>query len=366
MNEEKITRPGEAEALQIPQGKIRDRYYRPSLERLRIILMFFMCINLFDFPISIGGIVQAACGFVPIAFFILSGYLVLREDEDRSARIARAIKRTAITFVIMTVAYFLLNVVYYYLMDANIFDLVVMPRFWFNFLVLNVWQFDIGSAIWYVQALLYAYVIIYFLEKAKLLRFDWLIFLILIAFTVVTGELCGIIKWEIAGYIYVPGNFLTRALPYTLLGCLMHRKMPSLIKRSRFLYVFGVVFGIFLVFAEILVFGFFKVPGYYGHAVGMGVTAFSVCMLAFQNSSDGPGFEAVLGLTRRYTNWIYYLAQPVSLVIIVAFSLTGNVVMANVQNYMGIITFVVCFFIAWVMSFIGRRIRRARRAKHRA
>ncbi len=87
----------------------KTKHYYPGLERLRLILMLLMCIRLFGFPTAIGGWVEQFCGFVPIAFYILSGYLVLRESEHRSKRIVRAIKRTAIVFGVMTVVYFIIN-----------------------------------------------------------------------------------------------------------------------------------------------------------------------------------------------------------------------------------------------------------------
>lgn len=53
----------------------KTKHYYPGLERLRLILMLLMCIRLFGFPTAIGGWVEQFCGFVPIAFYILSGFL---------------------------------------------------------------------------------------------------------------------------------------------------------------------------------------------------------------------------------------------------------------------------------------------------
>lgn len=327
-------------------------YFRPSIERLRVILMFFMCIDLLGFPTAIGGYVQTICGFVPLAFFVLSGYLVLREDEDRSKRIVRAIKRCAIVFAILAVAYFAINYFYYRFLGVNIFSAFASKRFWFNFVVLNVWQFDIGSAIWYVQALLYAYIIIYFLDKWKLLRFDWLIAAVLIIFTVVTGELAGVFRWEFWGYNYIPGNFLTRAMPYVLLGAFFHRKVKSIVAAWRPLYIIGIFVGIALTVGEIVLLGYLGVPGHYGHLIGMGVTAVSVCMLAFQDDIPETGFEFILDMPRWSINCIYYLCQPMSVGIALLLSDAGKELFAMSVGFMGILTFVVCFFLAWLISRI--------------
>ncbi|MDO4983646.1 MAG: acyltransferase [Eubacteriales bacterium] len=326
--------------------------YLPGVERLRIILMFLMCIDLFG---STGGLLSMFCGFVPIAFFILSGYLVLRESEHRSERIKRAIKRSAIVFGILAAVYFVLNLLYYRILGVNILPALAIPRFWFNFLVLNVWQFDIGGVIWYVQALLYAYIIIYFLDKWKLLKFDWLIVTVLIIFTVITGELCGVIRWEWHGYSYIPGNFLTRALPYILLGSIIRRKQSALFRFNRLFYSTGIVLGCLLMIAELFLLAAFGAQGYYGHLIGMPIVAVSVCMLAFGFGRE-EGFERVLGMSRWHTNCIYYLCQPVSVLLVLLLTVVGNQSIGTFSGFISIMTFAVCFLISWLIAVIGRKI----------
>ncbi len=329
--------------------------YRPSIDRLRIILMFFMCISLFGFPTAVGNFVQTICGFVPIAFFIISGYLVLRQDENRTARIKRAIKRTAIVFFVLLIVYFLVNRFYYQHLDISIWSLMVSKRFWFNFIFMNVWQFKIGSSIWYVQALLYAYIIIYFLDKWKLLRFDLLIAVALILLTVLTGELSGVLKWNIAGYNYIPGNFFTRALPYILMGGFISRKMNTPNTKKSALCYFGIVIGVILVVAEIVVLGLLGVPGYYGHLIGMPIMAISICVLAFKKD-DTSGFEERLNMSRWHINCIYYFCPLASA--LVAFVLTrfDNEFLFGTIGYIGILTFIICFCLALIITFISNAI----------
>lgn len=49
--------------------------------------------------------------------------------------------------------------------------------------------------------------------------------ILLLAVTVLTGELAGVVGFRFLGHEYLPGCFLTRALPYALAGCLIHRKL---------------------------------------------------------------------------------------------------------------------------------------------
>lgn len=328
--------------------------YLPGIERARIILMFFMCIYVLGNSGTFGGLPRIICGFAPPAFFILSGYLVLRPGKDRPGQIKRAIKRSALVFVILAAVYFALNLLYYRLIGVRVASAFTSKRFWFNFLVMNVWQFDIGSSIWYVQALLYAYIIIYFMDKWKLLKFDWLIALVLIVFTVTTGELCGLIPWEWHGYTYIPGNFITRALPYILLGSLIRREKNAFLRIGSFFYVGGIVVGVLLIIVEILLLSAVEAYGYYGHLIGMGMIAFAVSMLAVKNENQ-KGFEILFGLSRWNINCIYYLCQPVSMLLVILLSSLNRNDLAGSRGLVILITYLICFGIAWLTAVIGRK-----------
>ena len=336
-------------------------YYRPAIERLRLILMFLMCLYLFGFPTVFGAYISKFCGFVPIAFFMLSGYLVLHETEDRSARIRRSIKRTAVVFGVLTLSYLLMSLIYYLSLAkasgaplgtaflSGFLPTLLSPRVWFDFLVMNVWELPVGNTIWFVQALLYAYIILYFFDKWNLLRFDWLIAAVLLLFTVCTGELAGVLHFHIAGYTYIPGNFLTRALPYVLLGGFLHKKMRVLNAVKKGWFVLGIFVGIVLMLLEILVLGVLRRTGYYAHLLGMPVIAFSVCMLAFTGEKT-PGFEQFLGMSRGHINCIYYLCPPVSTLLAMTFAESG----AGLAGLMGIFVFLICFILAWMISHIDK------------
>lgn len=342
------------------------KYYFPVIERLRLILMLPLCIYLLGFPTSYGETVKVYFGFVPIAFYILSGYLVLIESPDRSKRIARAIKRTLIAFVILAIIYFLLSCWFYNYGNIDFRSMFRSKRFWFNSIFFNVWMFSIGNSINYVMGLLYAYIIIYFLEKFNLLRFDWVIILACLLITVCGGELCGIFKFDFYGYNYLPGFFLTRALPYILLGGVIFKNMEFFGELPRITYIIGVPGGFLLMFLETLFLNTFNIPGYYGHLIGMPVTAMSICILAFQEQGFYPDAEFRLGFNRWETNVICYICEPlgafIALLINKAFGVDTFI---KLNGYISIITFVCGFCIAFVLSRIriSREKRKAKRLK---
>ncbi len=82
-----------------------------SIEIFRLFLMLCACIFMLGLPsFRLSSYVQSACGFAPLAFFILSGFLVLGDKEKREERIVRAIKHSGIAFAAMLVLNVAINV----------------------------------------------------------------------------------------------------------------------------------------------------------------------------------------------------------------------------------------------------------------
>lgn len=208
---------------------------------LRLILMLFICFWAFGCP-EPSGIVLSISGFAIPAFFILSGYYVLdNKREVRLEKTLRKIKRTALCFLIVFVFYVAVNLPLVFLTNMRI---AFTKRMFFEFFVMNLWPLPIGSNIWFLQAMLYAYIIIFFLDKLKLLRYYKVFLVILFIFMIITGEFAGVIRFNnILGYSFISGNWLTRALPYILLGRLLREKKRSLMNVQFWKYLIAFVIG---------------------------------------------------------------------------------------------------------------------------
>ena len=350
----------ETSARTVSAAEQAKKYYRPAAERLRIILMFLLCILTFGLPTGIGETAQFLCGFVPMAFFILSGYFVLREDAERPARILRTVKRTAIAFAVMFVGYLIVNLIAYAIDGESILAVLTSGKFWFDFLVLNLWQLKIGKLIWYVQALLYGYVIILLLEKAKLMKLDWVIAVLCLILNACSGEFSGVLGFSFAGYGHLPENFVTFALPFLLIGCFVHRKINFFFKIHRIWYWIVLVLGLGAALVERSLLGKLGFPGYYSSTVGTALAALAVCLITFKADRKRKGFETTLGFSRQETNLVYFLCEAVGYFVILLFSgvvkllnvYEGELVVANLSGVIGIISFVLCFLIALAASRI--------------
>lgn len=273
---------------------------------LRLILMLFVCIWAFGCP-DPTGIVRLLSGFAIPAFFILSGYYVLDNKRDvRMEKTLRKIKRTALCFAFVFLFYAAINLV---LIILHFEDFEFSKRMLFEFVVLNVWHLMVGNNIWFIQAMLYAYIVIFVADKLKLMRFYKIFLIIIFVIMLITGEFAGALRFNIFGYPYIPGNWLTRALPYILIGKFMREKKKSLMKVQfwKYLIAFAVGGGISLLEAQGL--GMLGVLDYQGHMVGFCLMAIAVCGLAISIPIERP--NRLIHFDSAISGLIYVLMNPV-------------------------------------------------------
>lgn len=280
-------------------------------------LLLLLCVNSLGIADgTLGLLAEIVSGFAPVAFFVIAGFLIPHGNEDIGERLAGKIKKTALIFAVMLVVYVALNALFYAQGGESIADHtpILSKRFWLEWLVLNVWPYHIGDVIWLIQALLYAYVIVYLLNKWRLLWLDGVLFLVLLAAAVVTGELAGVLNIHPFQYAFIPQGFLTRSLPYMLLGCWMKRHMRSLSRVDPLVYVFIGLAGIGLCPLE--AWALMRINRLYTvqHLLGMALVAFSICALFFLLAnplSDKPP-SYFTAHARLYVPIVYALFQPIS------------------------------------------------------
>lgn len=284
-------------------------HYAKTIDIYRLILAFFVCVITDGYVFST---YQPIAGFATIAFFILTGYMICRETANFEERMKRAIKRTAILFGIFLAACLLADVIFCIAMDIIYrgqlevstfwnFKAFLRLRTWFELLVLNVWPMSVttvvsymtygiirldvlpfGQCLWFLQSLLYAYIILFVLHKLKLTQkkwFDPVVCIVLLLFALVSGELSSLLNFHVFNYEYIPGNFLTRALPYILVGRLIFRWQRKLKRYPKYVYIIAAAAGVGLSVLEIMLLSRFGKLTYAGHLFGNGVLAAALTVL---------------------------------------------------------------------------------------
>lgn len=322
------------------------RHYRHSVDSLRNVLAVCACLYAFGVPLP-GEYGQIIFGFAYPALFIVSGFLVLREDEERAGRILRTVKRTAICFGILFIACLLLNL----LTDPEgTVSVLCTEKFWVSFLLLNAWELPVGGTIWYVQALLYAYLILFVLEKAELLRFDWIFAILFLAAAVLTEELSGVIGFRFLGYTYLSGNFLTRALPYILIGCLMHRKLKQLKRIPMSVLIAVIVIGTALSIVEDLLLQKYGLRIYYGHYLLMGLVAAAICIPFFLSRDIEPKPVKRLASAAYIPRIFYFAVIPAAAILMQLFGKLSESDYNFYLAYRGIIIAVLSLLTAMLLQ----------------
>ena len=321
--------------ISVEEDSRKVRFY--SIDVCRFILMLFAGISIMNFPTPYGKLIQIISGFAIPCFYVLSGFLVFREKSGRSKKILRTIKRTAICFTVLAVCYFVLN---FAIFPDETLKTVATKRFWFDFIILNEWGLKLGTTIWYVQSLLYAYIILYFLDKYRLLRYDWPIVILCIAFTILTGDLAGVIGFNFLGHRYITGNFITRAIPYLIIGRIIAKKRP-------FPNYITIIAGIVLIFLEMVILRHFNVLVYSGHLIGKTLLGIGVSIFIIAYSSS---FSKNLYSSYHIwgTKFLYFVMQPAYVLVKLLLKTP------NLTDYIGIITILICIAVFSILYFVCR------------
>ena len=307
---------------------------------LRLILMLFICFWAFGCP-EPSGIVRSISGFAIPAFFVLSGYYVLdTKREVRMEKVLRKIKRSAICFAFVLLFYVAINVPVMILYHMTF---TFSKRMLFEFVVMNLWPLRIGDNIWFIQAMLYAYIVIFILDKLKLMRFYRILLVILFVFMLLTGEFSGVIHFNFLGYPYIPGNWLTRALPYILLGKLLRDMKEKLMEIKFWKYLIAFVVGGGLVILELLILVWTGTLRTEAHMIGYTIMAVAVCGLAI-SIPIGVG-NRVVHFDTAISGFIYVFMNPVYYALIIFFG-------AMSPKFFSILGGVAAFLVSFILALI--------------
>ena len=162
-----------------------------------------------------------------------------------------------------------------------------------------------------------------------------------------TGEFAGAIRFSIFGYPYIPGNWLTRALPYILIGRLLREKKRSLMKAQFWKYIIAFVVGAGLVFLEIMGLGVLGVLNYKGHLIGFGVMAVAVCGLAI--SLPIGKANRVIHFDSAISGLMYIIMNPIYCLLVF---FLGNQHLDFLTMLGGLSAFLISFLLALILCGI--------------
>ena len=167
-----------------------------SLDALKTICAFLViCIHI-PFPGIVGEIITPLARIAVPIFFMITGYFYNKEDKKQF----KQMKKIIILIILSNLLYFIPNIVTTENM-SNIFSV----KKCLEFIIFNESPF--ASHLWYLNALLYVLIIVYFADKLKIRKFLYYVIPILLIIDLILGKYSILLFGQQFSYIIVR-NFL--------------------------------------------------------------------------------------------------------------------------------------------------------------
>lgn len=213
--------------MPIKEINVNKRNY--TLDALKFIFALFVILVHFPFPGEVGLICSniGICGV--ILFFLISGYSSYNKDDDIALKnILRRFKRNGITLLIVVAIYLvytILEKLLYGGFNEFVQELADPWRFPRLILLCDL-SFIKGDPLWFMIALLWSYIILYFLHKYKVKKYAYYllpVFILSRVFVECYVNTYGT-DWHYTSF------FLTSGFPIMLLGNYIHCKKDAFLK----------------------------------------------------------------------------------------------------------------------------------------
>ncbi len=204
----------------------------------------------FQFPGVLGKVLCSVgvCGVV--FFFLVSGYYAYDADDEAACRkLMKRFKRNLTITLIAVLVYTVYTVIEQLALGTIDKWLMHFKNPWLlpRMIVLGDFECIHGDPLWFMPALLYSYLILYFLHKTKIGRYAYvalpLLLLLRIGMETYTNSFDA--DWHLSG------NFLVGGLPIMLLGHYISHKKDSFSNIPLYLTAWYAVFSAALMFITV-------------------------------------------------------------------------------------------------------------------
>ncbi|GEM_PF-6989678 len=284
--------------------------YLTGLDFLRVFCMGLYVILCYSLPLYFAESYKPLLGFSAGTLFCIYGFCSLQDETN----LAERIRRCLVAFSICFAGYAVLLMLFCRVLYGTFFP-ALDARALLNFAVLNYWPTlngwpgIVGQSIWLLQAALYSVLLCALFRRCR--KWDWLICIILFVFSFYSGDGAALCHFNLLGNEYIPGNFLTRALPYMLLGRIIWRKQQKLCAFHPLIWVGVVIVGFVLAMAELYLFARWEIMIYSGHLLGFIPVTVGLCVLALQLPSPREHSNIAV-FVKYYYRWLYYAFNPLA------------------------------------------------------
>lgn len=257
-----------------------------------ICVVFMHC----EFPGTLGIAVQAVSRWVIPFFFMVSGYYSFKEDNKYNTIIAiKKIKHILNITLVSTLFYLVLALV------ANRFIVDYSFKRLFDFLVLNNPSY-IAEQLWFLYALLYVYIIYYFvIQKFNLFKIAYIsAFILIVAYVFLAQGLHVIGIKGINSFYY--RNWIFVGFPWFMIGSLIHKKQKQINIKNYLIIIAVVLFTVLNLVERYFVFG---------RDFGVNITSIPQVILLFLYGINNPNkFNGIIQKLGKNLSLFIYILHP--------------------------------------------------------
>ena len=183
-----------------------------------------------QFPGTIGKILALSGSEGVCLFALISGYACFGDRTETSEKILKRLKKngliTLISIAVYAVfSYFLMKSLGQYALWKNGFT---NPVSYIRMLALGDFEFFYAAHLWFMVALVYSYIIFYFLVRYNLKTLIHILLFITVALRIAAG----ILMYTIGASWHMRNNFLVGVLPLMLIGYVIAEQKEKILKIS--------------------------------------------------------------------------------------------------------------------------------------
>lgn len=221
------------------------------LDLFKLVLATGVIFVHFQFEGPLGNFLASLGTMGVIVFFLISGYSCYKNEEsDNSKTILRRTKRILHLTLVAFAIYLIFTIIEQAVLGtlgewANTY--LTNPWLYVRIIFLGDFEFIHGDHLWFMVALLYGYLIMYFVEKHKLRKLVCIAtpLLVLLRIVIETYTNSFGADWHISG------NVIVGALPMLALGYYIHMKEKTLLKLGGEYYIALMIISYFLMYYSV-------------------------------------------------------------------------------------------------------------------
>lgn len=264
------------EMMKMTKVAPKQRLYR--MDHFKLLAAYFVIFIHSLFPGNYGIAVKTIARFAVPFFFLCSGFFLYGNKPENIIKKALHILKL---FLMAAVVYFVATVLLYVLQRdfqglSDYLHTLIKPSILMRFILFN--ECAVAGHLWYMAALLYVYIIYYFVEKLKIPDLITAISaIVLLAIHLVLWHI--LLTYKITETTFFVRNFLFIGFPFVTIGRMMKKHLDQLPRLNLVTVLLLLIVGSVCSLVSRFVFGNKSVP--FG-AIVCAITLLLVCVTGKQ------------------------------------------------------------------------------------